>query len=168
MSTLLGRTSSSSSPLQALSAVRHVSHITDLLSLLITLRSLDKVPDDLYETILQISELDSTYTKQDWDKVLTLRQRSLPTLAPSSQTFFESLPPPPPPATPYSDTKLYKSLLLSWSSSSSRPLLRAAQKGQKKKVNRKASKGRKVKYVRMKEVEDFMFPVERGGGEDRW
>ena len=177
MSSLLPSSTSlpSKSNLQSLTVPLHQQHITDLLSLLITLRPLQTVPDDLHSMIESVRALDATYTKQDWDKALTNRLKSMPTLAPSTQTFFDSLPqtnnPPSTTTHPYQDyedSKLYKSLLLQWSSSPSRSLLKEEQRKQKKRVNRRASKGRKVKYERMPKLEDFAYPIERGGGEDRW
>mmetsp|Transcript_23099 Transcript_23099/g.43410 ORF Transcript_23099/g.43410 Transcript_23099/m.43410 type:complete len:180 (-) Transcript_23099:1837-2376(-) len=173
MSSLISSTSTPSQILQSLSSVYHNEHISDLISLRVTLQrvtSPDIIADPQLQTLLQkLSDLNHLPPSRLND-TLTRRQR-LTTLSHGGQTIstsfmsqvtssITSLPP-----STYDDAKLYKTLVLTWSKSRN---IKPQLTSKKKKVDRKASKGRKIKYSKIAKLENFTYPVERGGGEDEW
>ena len=169
MSSLISLTSTPSQILQSLTSVYHNEHISDLISLRVTLQRVTS-PDPQLQTLLQkLSDLNHLPPSRLND-TLTRRQR-LTTLSHGGQTIstsfmsqvtssITSLPP-----STYDDTKLYKTLVLTWSKSRN---IKPTLTSKKKKVDRKASKDRKIKYSKIAKLENFTYPVERGGGEDEW
>ncbi|GMH76273.1 hypothetical protein TL16_g07021 [Triparma laevis f. inornata] len=191
MSSLITATSSPSQILQSLTTVHHNTHLSDLIALRVNLQRVtapasdatsdapsDPSNDTSRQLLLQslLSKLKSISALNKLppsrlNDTLTRRQR-LTTIShggTSISTSFmsqviadaSSLPP----SLPYDDSKLYKHLVMSWSKSRN---VKIEKSKKVKKVDRKASKGRKVKYSKMVKLENFMFPVERGGGEDEW
>jgi hypothetical protein len=119
-----------------------------------------------------------------WDSILTSRQKSL-TLTLSSgsvigasfwsqvnETSERKR------GSAWEDERLYKDLLVEYVRGISQgdggsPVPDGLGKGKKRKkggkeVDRKGSKGRRIRYVKHPKIENFGIPTDRGGGEEQW